>query len=108
MLADRVRLKITIPIGGGTWEYSASPQSRVVKYFDVDEEQDWLEFYHSDTLIVSTPFTSFGIDSLVRQYHEVGGYRYTRGRTLIDLSGGNEYYKICKTTAGVEAPGSGD
>lgn len=96
----------------GVWTYRNSPTPPPHAFFAYDSFEEaraivWdysgLDYYGYDIA---------GTDSLGREYYNADGYRYTRGRTLVErFDDGGWYwymYKICKTPLGVECTGSGD
>jgi hypothetical protein len=96
----------------GVWIYRWDPTPTPYAYFAFDDfEQSWeivwgySGYYYYSNVIAGT-------DSLGREYYNADGYRYTRGRTLVDQFEENGWdwnmYKICKTPIGVQCTGNGD
>jgi len=88
-----------------TWKYSRTAPLYYAAWdiFDADiEGMVW------DGVTSAGQGEAYSTDSLSREYVETGGFRYTYGRTLMDTGVDLEYFKICKTNAGAEAPSAGD
>ena len=88
----------------GVWYYSLTePSFRVV--FD-----SWSAPSNRSAYVISYNGTSIVGGTLLqdgggRTYIEVNGFRYTRGLTVMYTDVDDyDYYKICKTSAGIGAP----
>jgi|GEM_PF-1861810 len=96
----------------GVWIYRWDPTPTPYAYFAFDDfEQSWeIVWGYSGYYYYSNVIS--GTDSLGREYYNADGYRYTRGRTLVEQFEENGWdwnmYKICKTPIGVQCTGNGD
>jgi hypothetical protein len=96
----------------GVWVYRWWPTPAPHAYFAFNDwDQKWEVAWGYTGMFYYNSAIS-GTDSFGREFYNESGYRYTKGRTLVENfedDWGDWYmYKICKTPIGVECTGSGD
>jgi hypothetical protein len=96
----------------GVWTYRYTPTATPHAYFAYDEFEEAWEIVWDYSGYFYYGYDIAGTDSYGREYHNAGGYRYTRGRTLMEQFDNNGWdwnmYKTCKTPLGVQCSGDGD